>query len=176
MRSARFTDLLTPPKGYVEDSAARGVYPGGWLTAGHNTWTYYLVSRPVVRINQMLARLGIYGGQIAEDDGATPDREAILTAALARFLALADRHKFGFVLLDLSGNYRSAVERLAPERRASLVYLGGDAIVAEINKLTARVPPERHRVPKDGHYTGEYMAAWVEVLAPAVQRAMALAR
>jgi hypothetical protein len=164
-------ELLAPEPGQVEASAARGVYPGGWLTAGHNTWTYYLISRPMIRIDQTLARLGLKSGQVSEDDPNTPDRGPILKASLDRFLTLAERHGFVFVLLDPDGDYSEAVRELTPRPTERLIYLGRP-IAAEIAARVAHIPPERQRVPRDGHFTGEYMAGWVDVLAPRVRAAL----
>jgi hypothetical protein len=142
--------------------AARGVYPGGWLTAGHNTWTYYLVSRPYVRTMQFLARLGLISGQIAEDDPDPEYRQAILAYALERFMQLAHRHNFTFVLFDPKGDYADAAAERAGDR---LIYLGPDEAAAEVTPRLAKIPRERQVVPGDGHYTGEYMAVWADLLA-----------
>lgn len=168
-------DLVKPPPGHVTAMARFGVFPGGWLTAGHNTWTYYLVSRPVVRLTQLAAQLGLVSGQIAEDDPLPADRAAILQFALGRFVSLADRHDFVFVLFDPPSDYAQAVRGLADRSAGRLIYLDGAVDRAEVAPRVAKIPADRRQVPRDGHFTGAYMAAWVEVLAPRILAAMASA-
>jgi hypothetical protein len=160
--------MLTPSPGYFSRMSKLGVYPGGWMTAGHNTWAYYLISRPVIQFQQLLTRLGLKSGQFAEDDISTPDRILILRATLERFLQLALKHDFVFVLLDPPGEYADAVSDLLPQYSSRLVYLGQD-VGTEARAHSAHIPADRRSVPGDGHFTGEYMASWMEVIAPRVK-------
>ncbi|MEX0753219.1 MAG: hypothetical protein WD073_09890 [Xanthobacteraceae bacterium] len=165
--------LVTPSPGHVQEMAARGIYPGGWLTAGYNTWTYYLISRPVVRFMQLLARFGLISGQIAEDDLNPPQRAAMLGYALERLLRLAERHDFVFILYDPDGDYAEAASSLSVRYGKWFAYMGPAVAKAEVLPLVAKIPRERQTVPRDGHFTGEYMAAWAAVFAPRVAAALA---
>lgn len=157
--------LVTPPPGHVERMATAGVYPGGWLTAGHNSWAYYLVSRPVARASQLLAQIGVLSGPVSDDDTQTSDRDAVLEHALQHFLDLAWRNDFTFVLFDPRGDYTSVASDVGNGRRARLIYVGPDEIAREMEPMITQLPEERRRVRGDGHYTGEYMAAWADALA-----------
>lgn len=166
-------ELVRPPPGHVTEMARLGVYPGGWLTAGHNTWTYYLISRPVVRLTQLAARLGLTSGPVAEDDPGSADRAAVLHDALGHFLRLAQAHDFVFVLFDPGNDYAQAAKDLADRFAGRLVYLGADVHKREVEPRTASIAPERRQVPRDGHFTGAYMAAWVDVLVPRIAHVLA---
>jgi hypothetical protein len=163
--SSGLLELLVPESGHVERMSRLGVYPGGWMTAGHNTWSYYLISRPVIQLQQLLIRIGLRSGQFAEDDITTPDRALILEAALENFLAMAVRFDFKFVLLDPPGEYEAAAAKLAPKFGSRFLYLG-TRVGEEAHAAASVVPAERRVVPGDGHFTGEYMSRWLDAVAP----------
>ena len=53
---------MVPPPGRVQRWGAWGVLPGGMIGGGEVTWPYFLISRPVVQVNHLLARLGLISG------------------------------------------------------------------------------------------------------------------
>lgn len=142
-------ETITPAPGRVARQARRGVYPGGFLTAGHTGWRYFLVSRPWALATGALDRLRetVAGGE------ETP-RPAIFAHVLDRFLGLAEAHGFAFILLDPTGYYAEAVAALDEARRGRLSYMGPEAWRAEVAAPARRLPPDEVRVPRDGHYAG----------------------
>ncbi|MGH6952534.1 MAG: SGNH/GDSL hydrolase family protein [Alphaproteobacteria bacterium] len=149
--SGRIT-LVTPEPGRVLGMATRGIYPGGYLTAGVDSWSYFLISRPVLVARAALARLGRrlgFGPTGAERESA---RGAVLAFELERHLALARRHGYVVVLLDPQGDYRDAVAALAAPETDLVAYVSPERWSAEVSVPSAALPPAEQRVPQDGHF------------------------
>ena len=102
--------------------ASRGVYPGGWLTAGNSTWAYYLVSRPITKIKQLLTAVGLFPGHQTEYDNDPLLGALARKHELNRYLDLARRHGFMFLLVDPYGNYAEAARELQGTYGKELSY------------------------------------------------------
>ncbi|MGB8274467.1 MAG: hypothetical protein WCF16_04255 [Alphaproteobacteria bacterium] len=143
-------ELVKPRAGFVAAQAARGIYPGGYLTAGNTTWGYFVLSRPWALGQKILAaaagRLGLSGGN--DMPGARP--AAMHAFTLRRFLDLARAQGFVFILVDPEGDYRQPAAEAGAD--APLVYMGPPEWRAEVAAPSRALPPEQVRVPKDGHY------------------------
>lgn len=161
-------ELVTPRPGLVRERARMGIFPGGYLTAGHTSWSYFVVSRPWAMARKALA----YVGRAVRGQGtpAVPLPE-MFSFILGRFLDLARAHGFVFLLVDPTGYYRAAVADLGEEARRPLLYLGPSAWRDEVETPARSLAPEQVRVPRDGHYAD----GMNRLIAAAVARRLAAA-
>jgi len=146
-------ELISPAKGYVKEMAEKGVYPGGWLTAGNNTWSYYLISRPVARLKQLMAVIGLIPGHQSEYDKDPYLKPLVMTYTLKRISDLADNYNFKFILIDPPGDYAEAFERLTlNDNKKNVYYFSSDQWDKYVENPVKKLLPNDRRVPKDGHY------------------------
>lgn len=145
-------ELITPPSGYVHEQAMKGVFPGGYVTSGNSSWGYFLVSRPVLKFKQALTRAGVLSGQATEDDGDPFMKSKLTDFEIDRYLRLAQKHKFLFVLIDPRDDYAPAVARLGPGLAESMRYLGAREWAEEVDAQARMFPEDKLYVPQDGHY------------------------
>ncbi len=146
-------ELVEPAPGYVDEMAASGVYPGGYLTAGFDSWSYFVISRPVLILRSLVDRLrGRISGETAAADPSF-DRQAMLRFELARYLELARAHGFTFVLVDPEDSYRAVVGSLADGGSAQgLLYVDGARWRTAVSEPAQALAEADRRVPKDGHF------------------------
>lgn len=145
-------ELVAPRAGYVEASAAKGVLPGGWLTAGNSSWAYYLVSRPVAKLKQTLTAAGLMPGHRSEYDADPFVGPRALEFTLERLMELAIQYDFTLVLVDPPGDYAAARDKLAGALSPRLAYISLADWAEEIATPAAGLDPADRRIPKDGHY------------------------
>lgn len=150
--ATRAIELIAPRPGYVENMAAKGIYPGGWLTAGNATWSYYLISRPIARAKQFLTAAGLMPGHRSEYDADPVLAPKAIAYTLRRMGDLARQHGFAFVLADPPGDYAQAYSELAAEYENSLYYFSQERWRDEIGAPASRLPAHERRVPQDGHF------------------------
>lgn len=144
--------LVTPPPGLVDSAASFGLRPGGMLGAGEMTLGYFLISRPISKVNSMLVKLGIISGTPDDFRGSAPpdETEAIRRASFADLRRLIARHGAKMVLLDPGGTY----DGLADDAVAAgeMVYVGNRQWREEISLPSEALPLRERVVPYDGHY------------------------
>jgi len=148
-------ELITPRPGFVHAQAARGIYPGGYLTAGQDSWSYYLVSRPIIKVQQLLIRAGLLAGKASDSDETSDIGGQVIAATLERLLLNSRRHQFTLVLVDPGAYYEAAIGALPESRRTNLIYVARKDWMREVDAPSADLPADRRRVPKDGHFTDE---------------------
>ncbi len=162
--------LVTPEPGFVQAQAARGIYPGGYLTAGQDSWSYYLISRPFIKVRQLLVRAGLLAGPASDLDEDSEIAGQVVAATLDRLLRGSRHHRFTLVLVDPVGYYQELIDELPASRRANLIYVTAADWNHEVGAPAADLPAGRRRVPRDGHFTDEVnrlvAAALVRRLAP----------
>ncbi len=150
--ASREIRIVTPRPGYVREMAARNVYPGGWLTAGNMSWGYYLISRPVTKIKQLLTSVGLLPGHQSDyDDDSRLGREAI-RFTLKRLGGLARRHGFLLVIVDPPGDYDEACREMAPLLVGRLFCFPAGQWRRDVSEPASRLPEPERRVPGDGHF------------------------
>ena len=145
-------ELVAPREGYVEASAAKGVLPGGWLTAGNDSWAYYLVSRPVAKLKQLFTAAGLMPGHRSEYDADPFVGQRALEFTLERLTELAVQYDFTLVLVDPPGDYAAARDKLAGALGPQLAYVSPANWAEEIASPASALAPADRRIPKDGHY------------------------
>lgn len=151
-REATHADLVVPPDGMVGDFARFGIVPGGMVGAGEKTWNYFLVSRPLSKVQQMLVRAGLLAGMADDFRAVGIDGTTIRAALLRRLAEVAARVQVPLVLIDPYGLYADLMEVIPEERRDTVLRIGQTrwetAVEAPLNQL----PPASARIPHDGHF------------------------
>ncbi len=144
--------LVTPPPGLVDAVAPFGLRPGGMLGTGEKTFSYFLISRPMSKLNSMLVKLGFISGTPDDFRGVAPphETEAIRQASFADLLRMIARHKARMILLDPGGTY----DGLTGDAVASgeMIHVGNKQWREEISLPSEALPASERIVPHDGHY------------------------
>lgn len=168
-------ELIAPPEGYVRERAAWGMRPGGMLGAGELTWTYFLVSRPISKLHQLFVRMGLANGMADDFRFVGMDGKPVRRAILRDLAALAREARVPVVLLDPSDLYRDALPTLSEEEAKRVYYVGKDKWQSAVEMPSSALPPDRQRVPHDGHYGGGAHRLIAELIASELSRPRALA-
>jgi hypothetical protein len=145
-------ELVLPQPGRVERGARLGLRPGGMMGAGESTLAYFLLARPVAKVEQLLVRLGVLSG-LGDDFapwGDTEDLETIRRAHFEHILALASEWNARLVLLDPFKVY--ADFRESRQDAQGLIYVGAAEWTERIEKPMASLAPREARLPRDIHY------------------------
>lgn len=145
-------EAVTPPPGRVETAARWGNLPGGVLGVGETGWDYFLISRPLAQIQQILVRAGIASGFGHDFAAWGVDREAMMRATLARLGGLAEKSGVPLLLLDPGEYYLSMLDALPDAQRALIVHVGARTWSEQVSAPANLLPPAEARVPGDGHY------------------------
>ncbi len=154
-RGSGAVELVTPRPGAVDAAIRDRRYPGGSLLTGYDSLFSYMIW---VKGRQVLnLAVGLLNGvtRIRTPTGstsATPvDIEPILRTELLRYAELARQRNFTFVLFDPKEDYRHAVDDARAAAAGRLIYLGSSEWT-RISTQMQKLPPERARVPRDGHF------------------------
>lgn len=145
-------EILKPLPGHVEKMAALGVYPGGWLTAGNATWSYFLISRPIARFKQMLTAVGLMPGHQTEYDSDPIIGGKAISYTINRMVSLAQQYGFTFILIDPPSDYLKAYEALTENEKRSVIYVSGVDWQNNVSKKASKLPIDQQKVPGDGHF------------------------
>lgn len=146
-------ELVRPPENHVKQMAAWGLRPGGMVGVGEDTWSYFLISRPLAKIKQMLVRLGLMSGMpndfiVVGMDG-TPARRALLKD----LLDIARSAKSPLILLDKIDAYGEFINELSDADQEWLLYVSQVEWTKEVTNPASLLPKNEIHVPHDtGHY------------------------
>jgi hypothetical protein len=147
-------ELIAPPQGYVRERAAWGMRPGGMLGAGELTWSYFLVSRPISKLHQMMVRVGLANGMPDDFRVVGVDGRPARRALLHDLATLGREAHAPVVLLDSFGLYRDFLPTLSRDEAKYVYYVGKETWDSAVETPSSKLPPDRQRVPHDGHYGG----------------------
>jgi len=142
-----------PKEGVIKASVDSGVYPGGSLTAGYDSfWHYIFYVKPKLVWRHISDILGLSTKQ----NQVTPlEGHVIRDLELSSYLELMQQYDFKFVLVDPYGSYYNNVRIQQHKIPDDFIYLGKDFwkenFIPNFNKLE----PNQQHIPKDGHYTVE---------------------
>ncbi len=149
---SKLIELVDPPPGKVTANARFGIYPGGYLTAGNDTWSYFLLSRPLVKARQLLTQLGLRAGHASEYDNDPRLANLAADFTVRWYVDLARRAGTRVILIDPFDDYRAAEETLAPGDKALFLRVDARQFGEEVDKPASGLPPAERQVPMDGHY------------------------
>lgn len=145
-------EAVLPPPGRVEAAARWGNLPGGVLGVGETGWDYFLISRPLAQVHQMLVRTGLASGFGHDFAAWGVDHDAILKGTLSRLGDLAERGGVPLLLLDPGEYYIDMLDTLPIEQRALIHHVGAQQWSGQVSAPANLLPPDEARVPGDGHY------------------------
>lgn len=147
-----------PNPGAVTNSINKGIYPGGSLTAGYNTFNYLWY----VKIPQILSMTKTYLKKVSSS--AYPQKtkkyeehkiNKILQYELELYKELSNLYQFKLLIIDLSDQYTSVVKKFNKQHPDNKVmFIGRKEFVEEVytKGINIGLSPEEIRVPMDGHY------------------------
>ena len=96
------TELVVPPPGRVARWGRWGVVAGGMIGAGEVTWSYFLVSRPVLQVAHALARFGLISGFANDFATVGVDEDVIRAAVVEELGRLAEAANVPLIFIDPS--------------------------------------------------------------------------
>ena len=149
-----------PTPGVVSKSVEEGIYPGGSLTAGYNTFNYLRY----IKIPQILALASSYLPKSPSPTSSQTNQEyeeykrnKIFEYEVELYGDLSALHKFKLLIIDFydSEGYRLAVEKFNkehPDRK--IMFIGHKEFEEKVftKGINIGLSPEQIRVPKDGHF------------------------
>jgi hypothetical protein len=145
--------LVLPPPGRVERWGRWGVVPGGMIGAGEVTWSYFLVSRPVLQITHALARFGVISGFANDFATVGVHDEVIRDAVVAELGRLAEAANVPLVLVDPSDFLPQRFVDARPEvQRARIHRIGRSRFDREVTTPAAELPLHERELPYDPHF------------------------
>ncbi len=145
-------ELVLPPEGLVAKMGALGLRPGGMLGAGELTPGYFMWSRPLAKISQMLVRVGLTSGMADDFRAVGVDGLALRQALLAELAQTASAAKAPLVLVDPNDLYAGLVENLATPLQPWVTLVGSARWAIDVAKPAAALSEAEARVPNDGHF------------------------
>ncbi|TVR10342.1 MAG: hypothetical protein EA385_04315 [Salinarimonadaceae bacterium] len=145
-------ETVAPPPGRVETAWRWGNLPGGVLGVGETGWDYFLISRPLAQIQQLLVRIGLASGFGHDFAAWGVDRDEMRRATLARLGGLAEKGGVPLLLLDPGEYYGDMLGELPEAQRALIHRVGAQPWSEEVSAPANLLPPDQARVPGDGHY------------------------
>ena len=152
-----------PTPGVVSKSVEEGIYPGGSLTAGYNTFNYLRY----VKFPQILALAKSYLPKFRSPTPSQTDEEfarienlkltKILEYEVELYGDLSALHQFKFLIVDFyqSQHYRLAVEKFNKEHPdQEIMYIGHKEFEEKVftKGINIGLSPKEIRVPMDGHF------------------------
>ena len=153
-----------PTPGVVSKSVEEGIYPGGSLTAGYDTFNYLRY----VKVPQILALARSYLPKFPSPTSSqTKDKYSelkinkIFEYEVELYGDLSALHKFKLLIIDfsayqsISDGYRLAVEKFNkehPDRK--IMFIGHKEFEEKVftKGINIGLSPKEIRVPKDGHF------------------------
>jgi hypothetical protein len=147
------TELVVPPPGRVERWGRWGVVAGGMIGAGEVTWSYFLISRPVLQITHALARFGVISG-FANDFATVGVEEDVIRAAVVGELGrLAEAANVPLVFIDASDFMPQRLVDALPVAQRSLIHrIGRSRFDHEVTGPAASLPLHERELPHDPHF------------------------
>lgn len=145
-------ELVLPPPGRVEGAARWGNLPGGVLGVGELGWGYFLVSRPLAQIQQLLVRAGLASGFGHDFRAVGVNERAIRLATLRHLGRLAEKGGVPLVLVDPAGYYGELMASLPSGQAALIRLVTAERWTQAVDSPARTLPPDQARVPGDGHY------------------------
>jgi hypothetical protein len=143
------TELVVPPPGRVERWARWGVVPGGMIGAGEVTWSYFLVSRPVLQIVHALVRFGAISGFANDYVTVGVDEDVIRAAVVAEVGRLAEAANVPLILMDPNDYLpQRFVDALPEAQRARIHRIGPARFEQEVERPADSLPLHEH----DNHF------------------------
>ena len=149
-----------PPPGLVSKSVEEGIYPGGSLTAGYNTFNYLRY----VKVPQIVNLAKSYLPKFSSPTSSQTNKEyelfktnKVLEYEVELYGDLSAKHQFQFLIVDFQGTegYRLAVEKFNkehPDRK--ILYIGAKEFEEKVftKGINIGLSPKEIRVPMDGHF------------------------
>ena len=149
-----------PTPGVVSKSVEEGIYPGGSLTAGYNTFNYLRY----VKVPQILALARSYLPKFPSPTSSQTNQEyselkinKILEYEVELYGDLSALHQFKLLIVDLHDLeiYESAVEKFNkehPDRK--IMFIGHKEFEEKVftKGINIGLSPKEIRVPIDGHF------------------------
>lgn len=146
-----------PKQGVVSKSVKEGFYPGGSLTAGYNTFNYLWhvkVPQIISLTKSYIPKLSSTNSQINQENEKYKISK-ILKYEVDLYGELAGLHKFKLLIIDLTDNYFSVVEKYNKEHPdQKIIFIGKKEFYEKVytKGIDIGLTAEEIRVPMDGHY------------------------
>ena len=147
-----------PNPGVVSKSVDEGYYPGGSLTAGYNTYNYFLH----VKIPQILSLAKSYLPKYPTSKDAETNEEfekyklnKILKYEVELYGKLSALHQFKLLIIDVTDAYSSVVENFNKDHpNQKIMFIGNKEFTEKVytKGINIGLSPDEIRVPMDGHF------------------------
>ena len=147
-----------PTPGVVSKSVEKGIYPGGSLTAGYDTFNYLWY----VKVPHILSLVKSYLPKLSSENSFQTNQETekykinkILEYEVELYGDLSALHQFKLLIIDLTDSYRMVVKKFNKEHPdKKIMFIGRKEFEEKVytKGINIGLSPEETRVPMDGHY------------------------
>jgi hypothetical protein len=123
------------------------------IGAGEITWSYFLISRPVLQIVHLLARLGLIPGFVGDFATVGVDEDVIRAAVVGELGSLAEAANVPLMFIDPSDFLpQRLVDALPAAQRALVHRIGGARFDEEVTRPATKLPLGERELPHDPHF------------------------
>ena len=147
-----------PDQDVVSKSVNEGIYPGGSLTAGYDTFNYIFR----VKIPQIFSTVKNFFPNLSSETSSQKNQEhekykinKILEYEIKLYGDLAKLHGFNLLFIDMSEAYGSIVQKFNKENpNQKIIYIDHVEFEKKVHtkSLNIGLSPKEIRVPMDKHY------------------------
>jgi hypothetical protein len=147
------TELVVPPPGRVARWGRWGVVAGGMVGAGEVTWSYFLVSRPVLQVAHALARFGVISGFANDFATVGVDEDVIRSAVVGELGRLAEAANVPLIFIDPSDFMpQQLIDALPAAQRLLIHRIGRARFDEEVTRPADQLPLHERELPHDPHF------------------------
>lgn len=145
-------ELVLPPQGLVEKMGSLGLRPGGMVGAGEKTPGYFMWSRPLAKVSQLLVRAGLTSGMADDFRAVNVDGKALRQALLTELAETASAAKAPLLLIDPSDLYADLVGGLSQPLQRWVHHVGSARWASDVATPASALSEAEAKVPHDGHF------------------------
>lgn len=162
----RHVSIITPPPGFIEKSSKRGLWPGGMIGVGQDGWSYFLISRPILRAYGYLVRLGLASGFAHDFDAIGVDIAHMQDGVADALLALQKDSGAHLIVLDNAGMFKNKLSGLSKDK---VTYIGVAQWKQDVYEFVQALPENKRTVPHDSHWSPEVNKIVAELIVKAIK-------
>jgi len=153
--------IIYPNKEFFDKSVKQGRYPGAYLSAGYNFYTYLFFLKPKQFISLYISKIkkyfiknkeSTYDNSCDYSDNCEEYMDKVYEYEFNLFYDLAIKNDLILIFVDGSSRYENAKNLISHSDNKNLIYLSRSDFWQKILKIHSSIGESEVRVPGDGHF------------------------